>query len=72
MNVLTLKALSKIAADDILQKAWSLFVRQNIIRLIISCESSAEQTIHMKCQIFSLKNRNKTNENVEGNFLYMT
>ena len=30
------------------------------IRLVISCESSAKQMIHMKCQVlFSLKNINK-------------
>ena len=52
----TLKVLSKIEADNILIFCFFLlllFFREDSI----SCESSARQTIHMKCQaLFSLKN----------------
>ena len=39
--------LSKIVADNILNYSLSFFRE---IRLVISCESSAWQMIHMKCQ----------------------
>ena len=53
-----LKALSKIVADNILNFHYYFSER---IRLGISCESSASQVIHMKCQaLFSQKNKNKT------------
>ena len=51
--VLTLKAPITPAADD------DFFFPEKT-SLDISCESSAKQTIHMKCQDpFSLKNKNK-------------
>ena len=54
---LTLKALNKIAADDIL---IFYFYLSKKIRLDVSCESSAWQRIHMKHQVlFSLKNNEK-------------
>ena len=41
-------------ADDILKLIYS----SEKIRLVISCELSARQTIHMKCQaLFSLKKK---------------
>ena len=43
---LTIKPQIPIAADDIL----ILFLSFKKISLDISCESSAKQTIHMKCQ----------------------
>ena len=47
--------LSKIVANNIL----NYFTIQKI-RLYISCELSASQTIHMKCQgLFSQKNEKK-------------
>ena len=50
------KALITTAADDIL--ICFVFFSENI-RFSISCESSVQQTIHMKCQIlFSPKNIN--------------
>ena len=45
------RVLGKIVADDIL--FFDIIVRK--IKLGISCESSARQTIHMKCLIFSEK-----------------
>ena len=49
---LTLKASKKIAADD----TFFHFSFSKKIRLEVSCESSAKQRIHMKCQVlFSLK-----------------
>ena len=51
---LTLKAPSKICS----RRHSIFFFREK--SLDISCESSAKQTIHMKCQyLFSLKNKNK-------------
>ena len=48
--------LSKIAADDI----FKYFYFSEEIRLDISCEVSAKQSIYMKCQaLFSLKNKKK-------------
>ena len=50
----------KIIADDIL--FFKYF--PEIIRLGISCESSAKQTIHKECQVlFSLKNTKKKKKN---------
>ena len=54
--LLTLEVLSKIVADDILKLILLVFKKK--IRLDISCELSALQTIHMICQaLFSLKNK---------------
>ena len=51
--LLTLKAPSKLTAEDILN---FLFYFLEKIRLIISYELFAKQMIHMKCQdLFSLK-----------------
>ena len=51
--ILTLKKPSKIVADDILM--YSFYISEKIY-LDISCESSAWQTNHMKCQdLFSFK-----------------
>ena len=53
---LTLKVVRKFVADHILNLL--LFFREKILG--ISCESSARQMIHMKCQILlSLKNTKK-------------
>ena len=56
---LTFKALITAAADDILKYIFFFHFQkkqQQQIRLDISSESSAEQTIQMKCQlIFSEK-----------------
>ena len=58
INIITVKALSKIAADD--NVIVSIIIYQTKIRLGIPCESSARQTIHMKCQfLFSPKNTRK-------------
>ena len=52
-----LKRQTKIAADDILMFYFYLSKK---IRLDFSCESSAEQRIHLKYQVsFSLKNNEK-------------
>ena len=52
---LTLKALITTAADDILNYCFHV---SDKIRLGISCESSAKQTIHMECQVlFCMKNK---------------
>ena len=60
LKSLTFKELSKIVADDNLTFLLLLFFRK--IRLCISSESSARQTIHMKCQVLcSLKNENNNN-----------
>ena len=54
--LLTLKAPSKIVANDI----QIFFFFSEKTSLDISCESSAKQTIYMKCQdLFSLKNKKK-------------
>ena len=59
---LTLKALTKIAADDIL---FFYFYLSKKIRLDVSSESSAWQRIHLKHQVlFSLKNNEKIFMNV--------
>ena len=59
---LTLKAPSKIAADDIL---IFYFYLSKEIRLDFSCESYARQRIHLKHQVlFSLKNNEKIIMNV--------
>ena len=57
---ITHKAPCKMVADGILfslifsEKIILTFFREN--KFVISCESSAEQTIHMKCQdLFSVK-----------------
>ena len=56
-NVLTLKAPNKMATDDILIFYCCLSKK---IRLDFSCESSAQQRIHLKHQVlFSLKNNEK-------------
>ena len=56
--ILTIKVKSKIAVDDILNYFWGYFSKK--IKLDISCESSARQMIHMKCQVlFSLKINNR-------------
>ena len=56
-NNLNSKALSKIVADGILY-LYLFFSAE--IKPGISCESSAEQMIHMKCQVlFSLKIKKK-------------
>ena len=48
-----------MVADNILN-TYLLFAEK--MRLGISCESSAGQMIHMKCQaLFSLKEKTKTN-----------
>ena len=49
--ILALKALSKIAADNI-RNFFQYFSEK--IKLGISCELSARQTIYMKCQVFFL------------------
>ena len=55
--VLTLKAPSKVAADD---TYFFYFYLLKKIRLDVSCESSARQRIYMKYQVFfSLKNNEK-------------
>ena len=52
----------KIAADDTLV---FYFYLSKEIRLDVSCEASAQQRIHMKCQVlFSLKNNEKVFTNV--------
>ena len=60
-------AFHEIAAVDILFFFFffSIFFSERL-RHVISCESSARQTIHMKCQVlFSLKNNiNTCNQNV--------
>ena len=47
-------------ADDVL----ILLNISGKIRLDISSESSAEQTIHMKCQVLFSLNNNNNNQNV--------
>ena len=55
-SALTLKAPSKICS----RRHSLFFYFSEKTSLDISCESSAKQTIHMKCQdLFSLKNNNK-------------
>ena len=54
---LILKVSNITAADDIL--IFLIYFIEKI-RLGISCESSAKQMIHMKCQVlFSLKSKKK-------------
>ena len=54
---LTLKATITTAADD---SFFYFFYFSEKTSLDISCESSAMQTIHLKCtDLFSLKNRKK-------------
>ena len=61
---LTVKASSKTAADDIL---FFFHYFSEKIRLDISCELSARQTVHMKCQaLFPLKNTFKKNFNMSS------
>ena len=48
--ILTLKALSTTAADNILECYFALFFFSKKIRPDISCESSARKRIHMKHQ----------------------
>ena len=56
-NILTLKAPSKIAADDTFLFYFYLL---NKIMFDASCESSAKQRIHMKYQaLFYQKNNEK-------------
>ena len=66
-DLLTMKVPSK-CADDIL--IFFFYFSENIcIRLYISCESSAWQTIHMKCQVlfYSEKyEKKKPNQNVSA------
>ena len=58
LSVATLKVSSKIVADDILNVLFYFF--SAIIRLVISCEFSARQTIHVKYQnLFSVKKLEK-------------
>ena len=53
--------LCKIVADDILYFFLLLFIRESKTLIGLSCESSAQQKIHMACQVlFSLKKQNKT------------
>ena len=60
--MLKLKAPNKILADDILIICFYLLEK---IMLDFSCESSAEQRIHLKHQVlFSLKNNKKIFMNV--------
>ena len=55
---LTLKVQSKICSRQ--HSKSSFFFFSGKTSLDISCESSAKQTIHMKCQdLFSLKNKKK-------------
>ena len=59
--VLTLKAPVTTAADEIF--FYFFFIFSEKTSLDISCELSAKQTIHMKCQdLFSLKNKRKNFE----------
>ena len=58
VTVLTLKAQITTAADDSLEYFFQHFSEK--IRLVISCESSARQRIHMKHQdLFSSKDNSK-------------
>ena len=60
--MLTLKAPSKIAADDTF---FFYFYLLKTIRLDVLCESSARQRIHMKYHVlFSLKNNEEIFMNV--------
>ena len=53
-KTLTLKAPSKIVADDILIFFYFNFSEKTSLDIL--CESSAKQMIHIKCQdLFSLK-----------------
>ena len=55
---LSLKAQITTAADDNFLSFFFYFSEET--SLDISCESSAQQTIHTKCQdLFSLKNKKK-------------
>ena len=55
--LLTLKAPVTTAADD---NFFNFFYFTEKTSLVISCESSAWQMIHMKCQdLFSLKKKKK-------------
>ena len=57
-TLLTLKAPSKIAADDTFIFFYFYLLKK--IRLDVSCESSARQRIHMKSQaLFSSKDKSK-------------
>ena len=57
LKILNLKLLSKIVADDIL---FYYYYFSGEISLCVSYESSARQTIHMKCKVlFSLKKKKK-------------
>ena len=57
ISALTLKVPITTAADD---NFFFFFYFSEKTSLEISCESSAWQTIHMKCQdLFSLKNKKK-------------
>ena len=57
MEPLPLKVPITTAADD---NSLTFFYFSEKTSLDISCESSAKQTIHMKCQdLFSLKNKKK-------------
>ena len=53
----TLTVLSKIVADDILHFLARYLEKQ--IRFGISCEMSAEQTIHINCQALIALKKNK-------------
>ena len=56
------KALSKIIAGDILNSFYCYFPEK--IMLVILCESSVWQTVHMKCKaLFPLKNEIKIPQN---------
>ena len=59
-----LKHQAKFVAENIL-KIFSYFSEKT--SLDISCELSAKQTIHMKCQdLFSLKNKKKINKKLSS------
>ena len=56
ISPLPLKRQAKFVADNIQKKIFFFFSEKT--SLDISCELSAKQTIHMKCQdLFSLKNK---------------
>ena len=57
-GILTLKVLLTTAADNILN-LFCIFSEK--IRLVITCESSAKQMIHMKWQVLFFQKNNKIN-----------
>ena len=63
LQFLTIKALGKVIAEDIL--IFYCYSFSEKIRLGISCESSAYQIVHIKCQVLYIILWNKKkNQNV--------